>query len=78
MAPGRGLEIAKDKFMTEQEYIKATNRAKVTVAIRILCDVLPGDEYGISKKDYKQIILMLSRAEATLFESYELTENNNG
>lgn len=60
--------------MTEIEYIRATNRVKVSMARTILRDVLPGDEYGITEKEWGEIMLRLSKSEAKLFKSFKLTE----
>ena len=58
--------------MTEQDYLKATNRAKVSAAIMILRDVLPSTEYGISFAEYDSIMGLLGDAQIKLFASYEL------
>lgn len=58
--------------MKETEYIKASNRVKISAALTILRDVLPGAEYGISDDDINEIKIKLSAAEITLFDSYEL------
>ena len=60
--------------MTEGEYIRATNRVKVTMASGILRDVLAGADYGISGEALSEILVRLSQAEAKLFNSYECTE----
>jgi len=59
--------------MTEKEYISAANRVKVSAALKILCDVLPGDEYGISDIELSEITSRLAVAEDKLFQSYECT-----
>lgn len=58
--------------MTEIEYIRATNRVKVTMALTILRDVLSGEEYGITDKELAKIVLQLSSAQNKLFASYDL------
>lgn len=60
--------------MTEQDYIKATNRVKVSAALTILRDVLPGDDYGVSDMLMKGIIVELTGIEMDLFASFELTD----
>ncbi len=60
--------------MTEQDYIKATNRVKISAALVICRDVLGGDEYGISEQEMQEIKCLLSNAEAKLFASFELEE----
>lgn len=64
--------------MTESEYIKATNRAKVTLALTILRDVLPGEEYGIGLDELSEIKHLLLEAEERLFSSYEVKEDDRG
>lgn len=59
--------------MTEQDYLKATNRVKVSAALVILRDVLPGEIYGISAQELCEITSRLKRAEEQLFSSYEIT-----
>ena len=61
--------------MTEIEYIRATNRAKVSMTLAILRDVLPGDDYGITDAKLKEIISRLSQAQDKLFASYACKEN---
>ena len=58
--------------MKETEYLRATNRVKVSMALTILRDVLPGDDYGITRMDLSEITSRLSRVEEALFCSYEL------
>lgn len=60
--------------MKETEYIKATNRVKVSMALTILRDVLPGKDYGISAEDLTEIAKRLRKAEEELFSSFEITE----
>lgn len=60
--------------MKENEYIKATNRVKISAALTILRDVLPGAEYGISTYEITEIKIRVRAAEDKLFSSYELQE----
>lgn len=60
--------------MKESEYIIATNRVKVSAALTIVRDVLPGEDYGISQKDLSEIYIRLSDAEERLFKSYSCDE----
>lgn len=60
--------------MTEIEYLRATNRVKVSMAREILRDVLPGDDYGITDDELVEIQRLLSQAEDKLFASYKLEE----
>jgi len=61
--------------MTETKYIIATNRAKISMALAILRDVSPGDDYGITDAKLKEIISRLSQAQDKLFASYACKEN---
>ena len=58
--------------MTETEYIIATNRVKVSIALSIMRDVLAGEKYGISKKDCQEIASRLSAAQDRLFALVEI------
>jgi len=60
--------------MTETQYLKERNRVKVSMALVILRDVLPGDDYGITEKELSAINSRLRRLEEKLFSSYELEE----
>lgn len=61
--------------MNEQDYLKATNRAKVSMALNILRDILPGEEWGISEIEYGKIMGPLMEAEKKLFASFELVDS---
>lgn len=58
--------------MTETEYLRATNRVKVSAAFKIIQDVLPGDDLGITEEELKKIEELLGSAEEKLLASYEL------
>lgn len=58
--------------MTEEDYIKATNRVKISAALVIVRDVLAGDDYGVSEADHAGIVKLLRDAEVKLFKSFEL------
>ncbi len=60
--------------LNEIDYIKATNRVKVSTMLSILRDVLPGKDYGITESESQAIGQLLSDAEARLFKSFKLTE----
>jgi len=62
--------------MREKDYIKATNRVKVSAALTILRDVLAGDDYGITASELVNITRPLAEAEKKLFSSYELKEDS--
>lgn len=53
--------------MTEDEYIIATNRAKVSAALELIRDVLP--DYGISNAMVMALEEILMQAEKTLVSS---------
>ena len=61
--------------MTETKYIIVTNKAKVSMALAVLRDVSPGDDYGITDAKLKEIISRLSQAQDKLFASYACKEN---
>jgi len=58
--------------MTENEYIIATNRVNITSAIRILKDVLAGDEWGVPKEEFNAQIQKLYEIEESLFSKTEI------
>lgn len=60
--------------MTESEYLRVTNRVKVSAALVILRDVLPGEGYGISIQQLSDITVLLGQAEIQLFSSIETIE----
>lgn len=60
--------------MTENDYIKATNRVKVSMALQILRDVLPGNDWGISEYELAEITSRLYEAQEKLFASYKISE----
>jgi len=57
---------------TETEYIKITNRVKVSCALWLLRDVMGVEEYGISEDELREILCALSNAEDRLFGSVEV------
>jgi hypothetical protein len=54
--------------MTENEYLIATNRVKVSAARTILFDVLPGGDYGITDDELASLLKPLCRIEKRLFD----------
>lgn len=63
--------------MTEDDYLKATNRVKISMALNIMRDVLPDDAYGINHNETMVIIKALILAEKKLFASYKLDISNS-
>jgi hypothetical protein len=61
--------------MTERDYIKATNRVKVSMALMIMRDVLPGEHYGITESEASSIKRLLCEAEEKLFSLVEIKED---
>ena len=61
--------------MKETEYVRATNRVKVSLAKIIMKDVLEGDEYGMPEEEYKKMMIYLSKAEERLFKLYSLEDD---
>lgn len=53
--------------MTEQEYIKVTNKASLVLANDCLQQVLAGDEYGVSKEDYHAAAELVSTMMTKMF-----------
>lgn len=62
--------------MTENEYIKATNRVKISAALALVRDCLASDviedDWGIAEKELNAIVERLRAAEVKLFASYEV------
>ncbi len=56
--------------MTENEYLCATNQAKVSAVLAIMLDTLPN--HGISVSHRAKIIRSLRDAEKKLFASFEM------
>lgn len=56
--------------MTEEQYTCVRNMVKVSMAYRILHDVVPGDDYGIAEDAHKEIMQRLHDAEVKLHMSY--------
>ncbi len=61
--------------MKETEYIRATNRVKITNALTIFRDVLFGSDYGIEEKEYYEILKKLMTAQDKLFTCYKCEED---
>ena len=58
--------------MTETEYIRATNRVKVSLALDIMREVVEDDDYGITAQEKVEITRRLAKAQDKLFASYKL------
>jgi len=58
--------------MTEQEYLIATNRVKVSLALNVLGDVRPGDDLGITQDELSEITKRLCVAIDKLFSMIEI------
>lgn len=67
-----GINNSGKQMIPEDDYIRSTNRVKVSLALTILRDVLPGNDYGISEAEELKIIGLLSQAQDKLFASYEV------
>jgi hypothetical protein len=61
--------------MKERDYIRATNRVKVSMALMIMRDVLPGEHYGIAEAEASDIKKLLCEAEEKLFSVVEIKED---
>lgn len=62
--------------MREKEYIIATNRVKVTAAIRHISDLMTGDDVGATKGQQRALIDVLHTMEDTLFKLIDLAQEN--
>jgi hypothetical protein len=62
--------------MNEKDYLKATNRAKVSMALSIIKDVCPGDGYGITPAQLSEVKIKLKDLEVQLFSSYDIKESS--
>ncbi len=62
--------------MKESEYIIATNRAKISLALSALTGVLAGDGYGVSRDEIKDIIKGLYSIESRLFDLIDTEDDN--
>lgn len=51
----------------ESEYIKITNRVKITTALRILSGVRDGDGYGVYEEEIRDIRRKLSNIQDRLY-----------
>lgn len=60
--------------MTETEYITATNRVKITAAIGLLRDVLPGFDGVTTKENVPSILGALIDMEHALFGKVKIEE----
>ena len=60
--------------MNEIEYIRATNRVKISAALVIVRDVLDGEDFGVTSDELLQIRKLLAAAERKLFRSYSIDE----
>ena len=60
--------------MSEDEYLCATNRTKVSAALGIIRDILPGPKYGITESEHKNIMILLRDTELKMFASFEIVE----
>ena len=63
--------------MNEKDYICATNRVKISAALTLVRDVLPGEEWGISNEEHQKICGILRDAEVKLFASFELEDTKS-
>jgi hypothetical protein len=53
--------------MTEQEYIKATNLAKMRMIAMIMKYIMDGEEYGVDEKTYKEAYSSILDMQERLF-----------
>lgn len=55
--------------MNEVEYIKLSNRVRISAALTILSEVVPGADYGIKGVKLISATRQLREIESTLFET---------
>lgn len=60
--------------MKENEYVRATNRVKVSLALACLRDVLPGDNYGVTASELADVARSLRQIETRLIGIIEIEE----
>ena len=60
--------------MTEQEYIKVGNLAKIRIIASAMKDVLEGDEWGVDEETYKRVFSEILDMQQKLFDSIETKE----
>lgn len=60
--------------MRETDYIVATNRVKVSMAIHALRDTLAGDSYGIEDSEKTDVLNKLYSLEERLFALVKTSE----
>ena len=63
--------------MKESEYIRATNRVKVSAALVIMRDVLSHNDlnFGVTCKEQSEIIIRMRNLEEKLFSSFTIAED---
>lgn len=61
--------------MTEQEYLDVSNRVRVSTAIRVLSEIVPGSSKPIESKELRALLKKLSEWEEKLFEGIETQED---
>jgi len=59
--------------MKPQEYVNATDRVKVTCAIKILGDIIPENSEVINSNDYTKVMQVLGEWEEKLFKISKTT-----
>ena len=59
--------------MSEQQYIIATNRVKVSIALTILRDVLECEDCGVAEDEFSEIKSRLRKIEEKLFSLVKIT-----
>jgi len=60
--------------MTEQEYIKTGNLAKMRIIASVMKDVLEGDEWGVDEETYKRTFSDILDMQQKLFDSIKTKE----
>lgn len=57
--------------MTEDEYIRVTNKTKIASAIYIIRDCLPGKKYGLTRAEQINALAILEKVVDRLYRSLD-------
>ena len=56
----------------ETEYVQITNHTKISIALTILREVLPGEDFMIDEEKFREICSQLQTINKQLSDSYEV------
>ena len=63
--------------MTELEYVLATNRVRITMALKLINETITGDEYGVSIGQKHSLTNTLHTIETRLFKQIDKAMGND-